>query len=227
MAFVKIEYVYKLMEEKNLPYFRVMDGKLLIGENDEESEVQKAVDMLQETIEMVEDSMISIVLSDKTRKERGKGGSNWDTYNFKIKLKGAETASGGINGTILSMMEKNSTLLRQIEIQQKEHEMEALKKQIAELKDAKEKPDMWERYLPLLATHFTGNKIAVAGHEDEPIQEVENTMQEDSINKIKRALKILSKVDNDLPNTLMMLATFAQKQPEKYKSFIPIIKTQI
>lgn len=215
------------MEDKDLPYFKVTDGKVLISKNNEESEPSKAVELLAEVIEMIEDSIISISLSDKTDKERGKGGSNWDNYNFKVKLKQAEGingTAGGINGTILAMMKENGELMRKIELQAKEHELNELKKEIREIKEDKNKPDVWEKYLPLLSAHF-GNKtpIAVAGADDGAVAEAAVDRQQ----KIRAALVRLSKIDENLADNLTLLANLAEKHPDKYKSFIPIIRSQI
>ncbi len=229
MPFVKLDYVYKLMEQRELPYFKVTDGKVLIGKNQEESEPAKAVELLQELLEMVEDSIVTVSLGDKTDKERGKGGSNWDNYCFKVRLKTTQSEAVGINGTILSMMKENADLLRKLELQQKENEMKELRKEIQDIKDEKGKPDMLEKYLPLLAGHFAG-KPGIAGADDGEVDEEKIQRQRDEANrmkKIKLAVFRLAKVDANLPDTLTMLATFAEKQPEKYKTFIPILKSQL
>ena len=227
MAFVKLSYVYQLMKEKDLPFFKVTDGKVLLGKNNEESEPLKAVELLEELIENIEDSMITVSLSPRSDKAKSKGGGNWDNYVFKVRLRQQEDSINGshgvINGTVLSMLKENAELLRRLELQSKEHEIAELKKEFQKLKEGQDKPDAWEKYIPVLMQHFSGKPIAVAGAHDGEVNEPEYDKQ----TIIRKALIRLDKVDKDLPETLTMLSLFAEKHPEKYKSFIPIIKTQL
>lgn len=223
MPFVKLEYIYKIIEEKELPYFKVTDGKTLIGKNNDESEPAKAVELLRDIIDMIEDSVISISLSEKNDKEKSRGGSNWDNYNFKVRLKQADSinGTGGINGTILSLMEKNNELMRTIGEQQKNQVIEGLQRQITELKEDKAKPDVLEKYAPLLFQALSGKPApaALAGINDGPVNEAAVDKKE----QIRAAVIRLSRIDSNLHDTLTRLADFAEAHPDKYKSFIPLI----
>lgn len=227
MPFIKLEYIYKLIEEKELPYFKVTDGKTLIGKNNEVSEPTKARELLEEILEMIQDSVVCISLSDRSDKERSKGGSNWDNYTFKVRLNQSESiaGTGGINGTILSLMNSNNELARKFEMLQKEHELNGLKKEIEELKQAKEKPDALEKYAPLLYSALTGHPLpmAVAGVEDGAVDETVVEKQA----KAREAIARLTRIDKNFHNTLLLLAEFAEKHPEKYHAFLPMLKAQI
>lgn len=230
MPFVKLDYVKKLMEEKNLPYFKITDGRTLIGKNNDESSPSKAIDSLDEILEMIEDSVVTISLSERPDKDKRAGGNNMNDYVFKVRLQGEGTngiGSAGINGTVLSLMKENSDLLRKLEMQNRDQVIEGLKKEMQELKEKKNKPDVLDQYLPLLVQSLTGKPfnqpVAVAGHNDGPV----NPDVMERLKKIKLQLMRLEKIDSDLVETLTMLADFAEQNPEKYRAFIPMLKAQL
>lgn len=223
-ATVKKEYILKVMEEQRLPYYAVTDGKDLIGMNDDEPNIDAAVRSLETLLDNVEDGFVVVKLSDASRKDKGaKGGRNYYNFEFKLNLKKPTEAgigSAGINSTILQLMEQNNNLLRKIEQQQNEQKIKELERAIGE---AKEDSGGIEKWIPLLQSVMSGTKVGIAGTEAAPIENA----QVDKIEKIRAAITRLGRIDKNLPETLTLLAQFAEQKPEQYLSFIPIIKGQL
>jgi len=74
---------------------------------------------------------------------------------------------------------------------------------------------------------LTGNpaKVTAPGLAGPPENETAPLPDQDKQMKMRKALVRLSRVDGDLPETLTALADFAESNPEKYKQYIPILKT--
>ena len=72
---------------------------------------------------------------------------------------------------------------------------------------------------------FMSPKAAAAVIAGLPEKKLANPeQQKDYEIKLEKALEDLAKVDPDLDQSLMDLATFAKANPEKYKSFLPMLK---
>lgn len=212
------------MEEKELPYFTVTDGRDLIDENQSEGSVDKATELLTILFEEIEDSCVHISLCNKTKKERAKGGKDYVYFQYKVRLRAKEESIGGINGTVLSLLEKNNELTRQLLLQGKERELEDLKREIKELKEGKEDDispmeKMAMQALGSLISHNKQQGVGIAGANDEPIE----TSKVNAQQRVRAALKRLAAVDNDLPGSLELLADFIEKKPEQ----LPIIKAML
>lgn len=223
-ATVKKEYILKVMEEQNLPYYAVTDGKDMIGLNDDEPNIDAAVRSLEMLLDNVEDGFVVVKLSNVSKKDKGaKGGRNYWNFEFKLNLKKQNEAgigAAGINSTILQLMEANNTLLRKIEQQANEQKIKELERAIGE---AKEEGTGIEKWIPVLTAAMSGQKVGLAGT-GAPAME---PPQVDRIVKIRAAIARLGKVDRNIDDTLTLLADFAEEKPEQYLSFIPIIKSQL
>ena len=232
MAVVKKEHVLKLVIEKIAPYFTVYDGKSLLASNDEEAEPETAAEMLKDALESIESGIVTVKISDKTRKERGKGGSSREEYEFKINTaqqQGINGAHGSVNLNAIGYLEKIHELTRTIELQKRDNELKALADKFEELKKEKEAPDMLDKWMPLLQSFLSKEgaplktPVGLAGTDEPPIAEGATAAIE-AQKKMRMALIRLAKVDKNLPETLTTLATFAEKKPAEYLGFIPVVK---
>jgi len=229
MALVKKEFVFKIMEDKDLPYFILTDGRNMIDENQDTGITAEAIRQLEETLEAIEDSTVVIKLSNKNKKDKAKGGKDYENYEYRINLKQANAGmtGTGINGTVLGMMEKNNELQRRLDLLEKESELKELRREIAEIKAGGN--DQVDKWLPILSSFLTKDtgaamkqNVGVAGHEEETINESFIEAQK----KTRLALIKLAKVDKNLPDTLTLLADFAERKPNEYLALLPVLKTR-
>lgn len=215
MAFVKKDFVIKKISQEALPYFEIFDGKNLLASNQDNSNVEEAIDMINDTFDNVEDCKLVIKLSNKNKIERGKGGKNHLYYEFQINLKTSPIASVSSNKDLESYMREVYELKNQITALENKHAIELLKK---EFEDSKK-----EDKNPLLETAINGiiqvfgqqkPHIGVAGLNEEPIP----ATTEEPATRIKNALKKIATIEPDLPGTLEKLADFAINNTVQYNS---------
>jgi hypothetical protein len=187
---------------------------------------------MEATINDIEDNNVCVVISNKTKKEKSGGGRNYKQFEFKVNLRKTESGIAGLSGSngmfglLLAQMKENAELQRKIEIQLKEAEMKELRKEMDELKNGGGSGAV-EKLMPYLDKFFgvqrESHGIASTGHEDETVDESVVDKQK----QVREAIIRLAKIDSDLPNTLTLLAMFAEKNPAKYKSFIPMLQSMM
>jgi hypothetical protein len=231
MAFVNKDHVFKIMRANECAYWRITDNtgmRHLVDENETEDNVQNAIELMEATINDIEDNNVCVVISNKTKKEKSGGGRNYKQFEFKVNLRKTETGfngSTGMFGMIMQQMKENAELMRKLEIQQKEKEMDELRREMKELKEGG--TNALAPYMPYLDKFFgiekSSHGIASTGHEDETVDESVVDKQK----QVREAIIRLAKIDSDLPNTLTLLAMFAEKNPAKYKSFIPMLQNMM
>ena len=225
MPVVKLEHVYEMMRKNDCAYWRITGtsgGRNLIDENDTEESVENGIELMQTCIEMIEDNFVCIVISDRNKKEKAKGGRNYEQFEFRVNLHKSETSTGlsgmnnGVLGLLIISMKENSELMRQVNDEQRKREMDELNRKIDELK----KGDKIDKYRPYLDKLFdvdsSKQRISLAGNDDGEVNETEVQKQQ----RIRKALIRLNKVDSHLPDTLTLLANFAEKNPDDYKFYM-------
>ena len=232
MITTSIKYVLDLIEREQIKYFIITgaDGKsVVLKQDDENASVTDAYNALEDFLSQCEPGIINIKLSNKSFREKGAGGdikaNNWV---FRVRVGTADAKRAGtdnnvMHGEVKALMNENYML--RVEImqmkQQAAHDekMRSLEAKIEGLKDS----DPMEKYAPLiqmLAGKFIPGAAAVhgiAGHEEE-------TKTDDKKTRITKAVNRLLKVDPDFASNLELLADFAEKSPDKYKSFVPMLK---
>jgi len=224
MALVKLDHVLKLMRERELPYWRLTDNsglRNMVAENDTEESVETGIEELEEALSNIEDNIICVMISNRTKKQKSGGGRGYIQMEMKINLHKAETGFGAGNNGMLAMllaqMEKNSNLVMQLMEQKKESELAELRREIKEMKN--DGSGKFEKYQPYLDKLFGVQKeshgIASVGEEDTEVDEKVVKAQA----RIRSAIKRLVKIDSNLPDTITLIANFAEKHPDKYKAF--------
>lgn len=217
------------MAEKCLRFFSVYgsDGKSLIFESDDEdSTVDGQVASLNDCMEAIEDGYVTIKLCAISRKARGKGGDKTEKQVYEFRVRANEQASQKNIGGLPGEAGSNMTLLNkikelEIELVKSKHkqELDEIRREIAELKTASPVESM----LPMLIQGLSGAGwgAPAAAIKGTPINGPDGPTSKDLV---VEAIKRLSAIDKNLHQTLTDLADFAEKNPEKYFAYIPMLK---
>lgn len=237
MNFVNKDYIAELMQGENLYLFTLcgVDGKSILCEQDDEAtKVGEAIQKLDHCLESLEpNQVVYLTLRRTSKKDKGLGGSTRGNYQFKIRTGTAKAISGHtpqidtslVNSEILRLMQEKKELelkMAELKAEQKHAELE---RKIEEIKNE----SVLDKYAPqimgVLQSMFakqTSAPVAVAGLEQEETQ-TETTPKQ----RITAAINRLLKVDKNLVETLELLATFAEQQPQSYLGFLPMLKAQV
>ena len=240
MNLVKKEYLFQLIEQRSMPNVQVYgaDNKSLIFETDDETQTasQAKTELMNFFDDMAQPGIYIVRVSKKNRKEKGAGGDT-TTHSFRIQITdGSQTgkAIGGVPSEFTndykSLIDKNielqTKIIRLEEEKKRKEEIDILQKQIDKLKE--ESP--LEKYAPLIAGFFTKGGQAMNGQEQAhnlaAVAGPTDTKTENK-QKIISAVNRLSKIDPNFADTITKLAAFAEAEPQKYLSFIPMLDTFI
>jgi len=232
MVTTNIKYVLDLIERDKIQFFKITgaDNKSVVLKQDNpDVSVTEAYNMLEDFLSACEPGIINIKLSEISDKEKGNGGGiKGKTYDFRVRVGAAVSRNAGtdanfMSGEVKALMQENYNLRTQMQLMelQAKHkeELKKLDEKIEGLKDN----DPLEKYAPMiqaLAGRFlTGGAPAagIAGHDEE-------TQPSDKKTRLTKAVNRLLKVDPDFCTNIELLADFAEKSPEKYKSFVPMLK---
>lgn len=234
MNLVKKEYLYKLIEDKGLlaVYVYGSDAKTLMFdvEGSDITPSQAANELQNFFDDQAQDGIYVVKLSKKSRKEKADGGST-TTYGFRIQIKEGNTnkAIGAIptefNNNYKELVEKNIALNTQVVILQQEairkKELDLLNAKIDALKNS----DPLEKYAPLIAGFFNKGQTVNAAQQLAAVAGPEDAKENKA--KIISAINRLNKIDPNFADTITMLADAAEKDPQKFLSFIPMIKSMM
>jgi len=236
MNFTDLHFITDMMTSRKMGYFKVLakDGKTIINEvdADEFNSEKDSVSELQRTILAQEPGEIVFVkISARSKKDKGDGGLN-KNYEYRVRCNedgkkqeknNFNNNQAAINGDVLRLLEEKKAL--ELKIQNLEHksQMDELQRQISEIKEA----SPVEKYFPAIIGYLQNNgnipsvQNSVAGING--TEETETPV--DAKKVITIAINRLFKIDKNLPETLTQLANFAEKDPAKYNSFLPILKS--
>ena len=229
-ATVTKDFMISQMREKKYPFFVVTDGRDIIANNEDEQSVEAAIELLENVLGNVLDSFVIVKLSEKTRKQINQGGNVKTSYlEYKIQLRPTQGVRGiGSNGSLVDDLIQQNKILTERLHEQKIEMIEAnLNRKMDDMrKELTEKPDpMMEIALKGITGLFKDKTqppvTGLAGADDGAVDEAALARQK----KIRFALFRLAKIDKQLDETMTSLADFAEKNPEKYHSMIPLIKT--
>lgn len=217
------------MQEHQMPFWILRDGKTEIDRmQDIECSVDASIEKLTEVLDDLSGQTVDIEISNKNNLSKATAGRAYKNYDYKIKLTNpVNNSNSGIDSLSLSLIREIGTLKTQlVEISYK-NQVDLMQKRIDEIKAEKENPMLNAAIGQLISMFGVGNPqfSGIAAGSAPVLNGVDD--KQDRINKTRIALNALSAVDKDLPDTLTLLAEFATKHPEKYYSFIPLIKSQI
>jgi hypothetical protein len=230
MAFITDpNYIIEKMVADKLPYYQVIDtdGRTVIDENENpEVDVHQASKRLMDLFERISGTF-SIVLSSKTKQEKGAGGPQ---RNLRLTTKiGNSYNNNSVNGIgAVSNTPKIEDIEARLEAKYKEQfdakmrEIELLRR-IEKLEEEKNAPDDIEKYAPIIqaiAGIFGGGAV--------PLNGSPNINGPGDVNpvfsRINAAVKILYSNDKNFVENLEKLAQIAQNKPFIYSMAISKLK---
>lgn len=224
MALVKQSYIIEQMRSKSLNFFIVKEGAQIVDlQDDEGTSTEGAIDQLTETLNSIESGILEIAVSNKSRKQKAKGGDA-NNFTYKVRIGENKTDQAGAGGLLREIYE----LRAQMDKKEFEHQLQEVERRLSK-KDKKESlmdNPMVQQAIGALISKYGAGAGAVA---DAPgIHGVETPETKTKITQEEKALLAnsvsrLSKVDPDIINTLVKLANLAEENPAKYnmaKSFL-------
>lgn len=242
MNIVNKDFLFNLMQEKDLKFFCVFgyDGKSKLFEQDESNvSTGDAIHQLSSCMDAMEDGQIikvELCQVDRANRQASSGNTrkSREVYEFRVRCGKKPGITGTpvidtslVNTQHLQLLEKIKQLELQLEKKEHEHRIKEIERKLEE----KNEESPLEKYLPIIINGLgwggAGAALATAAQK-QPVTGIAGTESETEATpkqKITDAVNRLLKVDKDLPNTLQTLATFAEKDPNKYLSFLPILKT--
>lgn len=217
-ATVTREFMFKQMEDNNLPYYQVFGAdRTVISDNQTISDLQESKTALEEVLNAVMDTSVIVTLSKKTRKEIGAGGSIKAGYReYKIILRASTGVNGiGSPGIVQELMNENSILKDKLHDKDIQSIKDDFQRQIDDLK----KVDPFEsKALEAIAGLLMPNNkpvagVAIAGNPTDTV----DINQVERQRKLKSAITRLAAVDPNLEESMTKFADWAEKNPDKYK----------
>lgn len=225
MAFVKLQTIKDQMLNKQLPFFSIKEGNQVVDLQDDEGvSVDAAVEQLESIVESIESGILEIALSNKSKKQKSKGGA--DLMNFTYKIRIGESKKENESGS-MALIREIYELKAKMQEQSFEHRMQELERSMKkkEKKDFFEQPMVQEAITGLIQ-NFGKQATPVANHhgiaddlaetEAPPETKTQRRMTPEEKKTLTETIARLSKVDPDIINTLVKLAQLAESNPGKY-----------
>jgi hypothetical protein len=232
MAFAKgIDVIISKMKQLNTPYYGVyeMDGKTLLSENDgDDINSTEAAEELETFLNSIEGS-VKVILRINSKKSKSQGGATNGSHIFSIRL-GDEKQKGvnGMDQTIMGLLQSNFDA--KIAAMKSEYEHQEQLRKIKESNDDSQSTisEILEHLKPFIP-HIMQKlgmmpTLSVSGATDDVI---EQKIDQNTISRLNIAIADLIKIDPSFVDTLETLAKFAKQSPDQYKSFIPILMSQV
>jgi hypothetical protein len=232
MVTTNINTVLQIMQQKQISYFKVFDvtGKnLSYVQDNEEITPAEAFNELKDYLQNLEPGIVTLVFSDQSFKEKNKGGAAASTKNYTFKVRVGNTANlnqpaiNGLNEDYKELLKQNYELQNKIMLLEHQKHTDEATRKLEEKIEGLKNEDPLEKYAPLITGLFSRfmptaeTAVPAINGLDEETQPTKKTIITNAINR-------LLKVDNNLAENLTLLADFAEKQPQKYKSFVPMLK---
>lgn len=235
MAYVPKDHVYKVMRQKDLFRYRVIDAGRKIDEQDEPLKVEDAVSRLQETLDSLEGTYVDVILSPYAKQEKRRGGNTVkEDMQFRVSLGGSTQKIGGIADDVKKLMDEKYELLRKIDQMSFERKLDDMRREMREFQErdndsigsiAKAHPML----IPAIISALTGKEIpmaepGIAGTRSSNTESGDDAGT-DPDDIIDEAIERLYEVDEDLPSTLSGLADFAENNPDQYRTYKSFLTT--
>lgn len=219
---IKKEFLFKEIEKEGLFFYSVVEGSNVIAENQSCDSVEQCIEELTEVFESLDESSVIVKLSNKKKSDRSKGGRDHKYREYKVGLRASDSLNSGAGS--LSMLERIFALQLQLAMRDKDDEKKELERRLKELEEGGNNP-LLEKGINMLAG-FLGSqgKTVVAGHNDGPLPGADVVSPAE---RVKSAISRLAKIDPHCVDTLELLADFAEKKPEDYKRFIPVVRGMV
>ena len=229
MVTTNINTVLQIMQQKQIAFFKIFDvtGKnLSYIQDNEETTPAESFNELSEYLKNLESGIVTIVLSESSFKDKNKGGATTAQKNYTFKVRVGNNLStpavSGLNEDYKDLLKQNFELQNKIMLLEHQAKTDEITRKLEEKIEGLKNEDVLEKYAPLLTGLFS--KFMTPAAAAPAINGIEEEQQPTKKTLITNAINRLLKVDNNLHENLTLLADFAEKQPEKYKSFVPMLK---
>jgi hypothetical protein len=217
---------------KGFPYWSVIINNKTTFVNDEDTQIDSSFESLKEYLSYLDDAFVTVKLSQKTGKEKSEGGSIKSDKTFVVRLN-QKADDKAISGYDIGLIKEN------LELKNENNNLQSKLDQIltrlnaiegAEEEEYEEEQThtdailgMVKPYIPALIAKFVGNPQpahvptrSLAGIDGD--NEHTSTMDEatEKINRAKKAVIKLLKLDADAAERLEKLAILAETKPDTY-----------
>lgn len=240
MIYNSMDQVIEQMRASKLAMYRVYsDGQTIACNDDAKLDIEKAVnDLARYVADLNIDSsggVIEIALSDKQTADVKNGGAIKPKFKYKIKLGGSAVAAiqgprtddSNLRNEIATLREELAAMrtekLYTSKIEKLERELKELREEEPEESPLGEIIELAKPYLPALLAKITGTQAptALADNVQDHAIDVENADEiiDDSIDVLTECLG-----HDAVAEFLFTIAESCKKNPEKIKSYLPLIK---
>jgi hypothetical protein len=230
MVTTSINQVLSIAQNKQIQFFKIFDAtgkQLYYSQDDENITPSEAYNELNDQLKNFDNGIVSVQLSEKSFKEIGKGGSvkGFSSY-FKVRTGQSLTPAinGLMNEDVKNLMNEVAELRLKLMLQEQEHKNLEAQRKLEEKIEGLKDNDPFEKYAPTLMP-IIAQMFGTGTPQIQPnINGTETTSTDDKKTIITKAVNRLLKIDPDFAQNITLLADFGEKNPEKYKSFIPMLK---
>jgi hypothetical protein len=246
------ERIFEIISENELPYWELKDSDkgFTVQRQSQTDNIEDSIDKLNTVLNDIKSTKVFIRISNFPFPIRAGRVVGRETQSYFIKLEQtknkemSDNVGTGALAYIVPLMKEIGELKAGLVRAEMESIKSEFQKQIDDLKRQKNKEevnglmsakeemlmglyDTLLPYVPLVASKLglipNTQPVHINHVETDTAPETEATIK----SRIAKACNRLLKIDDDLVNTLELLATYAEQNPDGYKSFIPILKSQI
>jgi hypothetical protein len=214
---------------KGFPYWSVIINNKTTFVNDEDTQIDSSFESLKEYLSYLDDAFVTVKLSQKTGKEKSEGGSIKSDKTFVVRLN-QKIEDKAITGYDIGMIKENLELKNENTNLQTKLDQILLRLDEMENGDFEEEQSqtdailgMVKPYIPALIAKFVGNgqpqptvTRSLAGIENETEKNMAMDEATEKINRAKKAVIKLLKLDADAAERLEKLAILAETKPDTY-----------
>ena len=248
--FTTLANACNLINRNQAKYWKLYDsdGNLIDSQIDG-IELSESISLFQESVAgMLGEYVQATCSKTKLENEAGERGGNKrnGVFKFKILLENAgpqkEQKQNSFNSQLNPMsgaggFQMYHTLMEKITALQIENQQKDFQRQLDELKD-KGKKSKADTALELILAKILSSDKGGAGlsgvtqqEHTEPaingVTQAQTTVSKgDAVNDLKNSLNALKSVDSNFIDSLQALAKFAQANPEAYKQYLQMLKSQ-
>lgn len=227
MVYVQIDTVTDQMKKYQCRFFTVKDGTKTIDRyQDEDSTVDQSIAALEDFLHTLTGNFVDVTISDKSGMQQSRGGSA-KMFEYRVKLGAVSQAISGTEhkGESLAgykdLMKEIAQLREENTALRFQNTIDALKKEIQEIKNDKSNP-LQEQALLMVANYLGGNG------KTQPVQHLAGPPETaDSKARLRAAIKKWMQLDPEMIETIEMIVQFAEVKPDSYNTTKTMLKAQL